>query len=78
MDVLSIHLAHPGIRVGTVACASGFIVNMFERSVHLTTPIDADDEHPTGEIILEKERFEDATELEDVVRWQGLQTKEVP
>ena len=65
-------------QVGTVACASGFIVNMFERSVRLTTPIDADDEHPTGEIILEKERFDDAAGLEDVVRWQGLQTKEVP
>ena len=55
-------------QAGTVACVSGFVVNMFERSVRLVTPIHADDEHPTGEIVLQKAGFDGAAGLEDVVR----------
>lgn len=53
---------------GTIACVSGFIINMVEKSVRLVTPVDADEEHPTGEIIYEKAGFEGADGLEDVVR----------
>lgn len=52
---------------GTVACASGFIVNMAERSVRLVTPTIADEEHPTGEIEYEKASFTDGASLEEVV-----------
>ncbi|MBR3225448.1 MAG: radical SAM family RiPP maturation amino acid epimerase [Atopobiaceae bacterium] len=53
---------------GTSACASGFIVNMFERSVRLVTPVVASDEHPTGELVYEKAGFSDGASLEGVVR----------
>ena len=52
---------------GTIACASGFIVNMAERSVRLVTPVIADEEHPTGELVYEKAGFGDAVSLEEVV-----------
>jgi len=53
---------------GTIACASGFVVNMWERSVRLVTPAVADAEHPTGEIVYEKAGFSGAAGLEDAVR----------
>ncbi|TWH46394.1 radical SAM family RiPP maturation amino acid epimerase [Sporomusa sp. KB1] len=34
----------------TISCASGFIVNLVEKSIRLTTPCNADEAHPTGEI----------------------------
>ena len=42
----------------TIACISGFVVNMAERSVRLITPCGASEAHPTGEMILAKEHFE--------------------
>ena len=42
----------------TIACVSGFVVNMAERSIRLITPCGASETHPTGELILAKERFE--------------------
>lgn len=53
---------------GTIACVSGFVVNMAERSVRLVTPTMADEEHPTGEIIYEKAGFTDGASLEEAVR----------
>ena len=44
---------------GTIACVSGFIVNMCERAVRLVTPVAASDEHPTGELVYETVAFED-------------------
>ena len=52
---------------GTIACASGFIVNMAERSVRLVAPVVADEEHPTGELVYEKAGFGDAASLQEVV-----------
>ena len=49
----------------TIACASGFIVNMAERSIRLMTPCGSSKEHPTGEYIVAKESFSD---LEDFKR----------
>ena len=51
----------------TIACASGFIVNMWERSVRLLTPTIVDDEHPTGELVYERATFTDGADLEKVV-----------
>ena len=43
----------------TIACISGFVVNMAERSLRLITPCGASDAHPTGELIIAKEYFAD-------------------
>jgi len=52
----------------TIACVSGFVVNMFERSVRLVTPVAASDEHPTGEQIFDTATFTDGVSFEDVLR----------
>lgn len=44
----------------TISCASGFVVNMAEKSIRLTAPCNADDEHPTGEIQSARYYFKDA------------------
>ena len=53
---------------GTIACSSGFIVNMQEKSVRLMTPFVSDKTHPTGEWILEKCSFSTAEDLAAQVR----------
>ncbi len=50
---------------GTISCISGFLVNMYARTVTLTTPVWCDDDHPEGQIILAKEEFTDAKDLFD-------------
>ena len=45
---------------GTISCVTGFIVNFSNKTVRLTTPTSADDDHPTGEIILDNMPFDDA------------------
>lgn len=49
----------------TIACVSGFVVNMAERSIRLITPCGSSAKHPTGEILVAKESFAD---LEDFKR----------
>ena len=41
----------------TIACVSGFVVNMAERSIRLVTPRGSSEAHPTGELIIAKEPF---------------------
>ena len=53
---------------GTIACVSGFIINMAERSVRLVTPTVADTDHPTGELIPEKRSFTCAEDLAAAIR----------
>ena len=53
---------------GTIACASGFIVNMQEKTLRLMTPFVSDRDHPTGEWILEKCAFRSAEDLEKQMR----------
>lgn len=53
--------------VGTIACLSGFVVNMVERSVRLVTPVCPSDNHPTGEAVYEKALFSDVMDLTDVI-----------
>ena len=53
---------------GTIACASGFVVNMQQKSVRLITPFVSDGAHPTGEWILETCSFSTAEDLEGAVR----------
>ena len=52
----------------TIACISGFVVNMQEKSVRLMTPFISDKAHPTGEWVLEKSSFATADDLEQAVR----------
>lgn len=53
---------------GTIACNSGFVVNMCEHTIRLTTPTTASSAHPTGELIYEEAAFTDGPDLESVVR----------
>lgn len=55
---------------GTIACVSGFVVNMWERSIRLVTPVPASDEHPTGELAYETAHFVDGAGLEGAI--QGM------
>lgn len=42
---------------GTIACVSGFLINMVTRSVQLITPCPADDRWPNGYWILDQQTF---------------------
>lgn len=53
---------------GTIACVSGFIVNMQRKTVRLVTPYVSDHAHPTGEWILEECPFTCSDDLEMQVR----------
>ena len=55
--------AHAGEDNGTISCVSGFIVNMSEQSIRLTTPCPSGEAHPTGEILIAKESFSDAADF---------------
>ncbi len=55
-------------REGTIACISGFIVNLAEKTVRLSTPCLSDDLHPTGEILSERVPFTDAEEFDRILR----------
>jgi radical SAM family RiPP maturation amino acid epimerase len=53
---------------GTIACASGFVINMPKRTIRLMTPFVSDRNHPTGEWNLEKCSFTSAEDLEFQIR----------
>ena len=57
---------------GTIACLTGFVVNMAEHTIRLTTPVTASERYPTGEAILCRESFTDAEDLrrrmQDMIR----------
>jgi radical SAM family RiPP maturation amino acid epimerase len=48
---------------GTIACVSGFLLNMVDRTVKLVAPCPADQRFPLGYMTFEEGRFEDAVEL---------------
>lgn len=52
----------------TIACVSGFLLNMMDRSVRLVTPCDASDRWPDGYWIIDQATFGTAAELADVMR----------
>ena len=51
----------------TISCISGFVVNMAERSIRLITPCGSSAAHPTGEMILAKEHFDNLEDFKRVV-----------
>ncbi len=52
----------------TISCASGFVVNMCRKEIKLTTPTWADNEHPTGEIILFRGNFTDEKSFTETIK----------
>ncbi len=52
---------------GTIACISGFVVNMAEKTLRMVTPCLADAQHPTGEHIIMKEHFSDLAGFKKLV-----------
>ncbi len=63
------HAEEPGRRTqpaddaSTIACVSGFLLNMPDRSVRLVTPCQADERFPLGFWTLEEGRFETEQDL---------------
>jgi len=49
---------------GTIACVSGFLLNMVTRSLRLITPCPADARWPDGYRVLDSGRFENGRDLE--------------
>ena len=68
------HADHPARRTvpaeeaSTIACVSGFLLNMPDRSVRLVTPCQADDRFPLGFWTLEEGRFETGEDLRALLR----------
>jgi len=52
---------------GTIACVSGFLLNMVTRSVRLITPCPASARWPDGYQVLAEARFRDAEELDTAI-----------
>ncbi len=52
----------------TIACISGFIVNMAERTIRLLTPCGSSAKHPTGEIKIARETFTDSSDFRRVLQ----------
>ncbi|HYJ77995.1 MAG TPA: radical SAM family RiPP maturation amino acid epimerase, partial [Longimicrobiaceae bacterium] len=51
----------------TIACVSGFLFNMVERSVQMITPCNASDRWPLGYWVLARETFDTPEELREVL-----------
>lgn len=47
----------------TIACTSGFVVNMAKRTIMLKTPCGANPDSPTGELLIASEHFTDAADF---------------
>ncbi|RLU90420.1 hypothetical protein CTZ27_21050 [Streptomyces griseocarneus] len=57
----------PEASSSTIACVSGFLFNMVERSVQLITPCNASDRWPLGYWVLDKGTFDTGAELGELV-----------
>ncbi len=52
---------------GTIACVSGFLFNMLDRTIQLISPCHANERWPRGYIVFEKRTFETAQDVETVM-----------
>ncbi len=59
--------ATPVSQDATIACVSGFLLNMVDRTVQLITPCPVSERWPLGYIVYERAGFEDAADLERTV-----------
>ena len=53
---------------GTIACVTGFLVNLVDQSVSLIAPTHATDEHPLGYITFAKETFRSNSEIHSTIK----------
>lgn len=60
--------AKTGIYGGTIACVSGFVVNMCNRTISLRSPCSATKKHPTGEIIYSTQTFRTLLDFSFIIR----------
>ena len=51
----------------SISCITGFLINMCEKTVKLTTPVIASKEYPEGMAILLEEKFDTVEELEEIL-----------
>jgi radical SAM family RiPP maturation amino acid epimerase len=61
---------------GTIACVSGFLLNMVERRVRLITPCPSSARWPDGYWVLEDARFADADDLAGLI--EGMMARHMP
>lgn len=59
--------ADGGEASGTISCVSGFVVNMYNKTIRLTTPTTASDKYPTGEHTLDERTFTDAEDFKSIM-----------
>jgi radical SAM family RiPP maturation amino acid epimerase len=52
---------------GTIACVSGFLLNMVRKTIKLISPCRATDEWPLGYIVFEERVFTDAADVRSIV-----------
>jgi radical SAM family RiPP maturation amino acid epimerase len=57
-----------GVASATIACVSGFLLNMVERSVKLISPCNVSDRWPLGYIVHDEAAFADGPELQAVLQ----------
>ena len=53
---------------GSIACVTGFLVNLVDQSIALIAPTHADDEYPLGYITFSKENFSSNSEIASTIR----------
>lgn len=77
------HRLTPPDNSSTIACVSGFLVNLVTRTVRLITPCNADDARPLGYVTLARREFKDAdglhAGLQDMIRecMQGVNSRAI-
>ena len=52
---------------GTIACVTGFLVNLVDRTISLIAPTHADDDYPLGYITFSKETFETSADIHQTI-----------
>lgn len=53
---------------GSIACVSGFLINLMQRSLRIITPCNASDQWPLGYRVLGEDTFDRPEEIEQVLR----------
>lgn len=51
----------------SISCITGFLINMCEKTVKLTTPVISSKEYPEGMVVLMSEKFDTASELSSIM-----------
>ena len=49
----------------TIACVTGYLINMAEKSIKLISPCPPSEDHPLGYIIFDERKFASATDVDD-------------